>query len=125
MGFLYVIAWKSELETGGKVDSLIEELLSGLHKYNIRVFVEKNKEKGKDIVKQALKEHDLDYILKEGMVFTIEPIICLNKYQNLYLLPDKWSIISPNNPSSQFEHTVMITKNGCEILTLRPDEKLL
>lgn len=66
-----------------------------------------------------------NYILKEGMVFTIEPIICLNKYQNLYLLPDKWSIISPNNPSSQFEHTVMITKNGCEILTLRPDEKLL
>lgn len=59
MGFLYVIAWKSELETGGKVDSWIEELLSGLHKYNIRVFVEKNKEKGKDIVKQALKEHGL------------------------------------------------------------------
>lgn len=64
-------------------------------------------------------------ILKPGMVFTIEPIVCLYPYKNLYVLPDQWSIISPGNPSAQYEHTILITKTGCEILTLRPDERQL
>ena len=36
---------------------------------------------------------------------------------------DNWSIISPYNPSSQLEHSILITKNGYEILTIRENEE--
>ena len=59
MGFLYVIAWKNELEIEGKVDIWIKQLLSDLYKYNIKVFFEQTGEKRADIVKQVLKEYRL------------------------------------------------------------------
>ena len=56
------------------------------------------------------------------MAFTIEPIIMMNKYRNLYLWEDKWTVVCPENPSAQWEHTILITENGHEILTLRDNE---
>lgn len=53
-----------------------------------------------------------------GMVFTIEPMINAGKYQTK-LLKDGWTAItSDGSLSSQWEHTVCVTKTGVEILTL-------
>jgi methionyl aminopeptidase len=58
--------------------------------------------------------------LKAGMVFTIEPMINLGTYE-VDLLADKWTVITRDRKlSAQFEHTIVVTKTGCEILTQRP-----
>jgi methionyl aminopeptidase len=61
--------------------------------------------------------------LKEGMVFTIEPMINQGK-RHCKLLPDEWTVVTKDHKlSAQFEHTIVVTKEGCEILTLRDEEK--
>jgi len=56
--------------------------------------------------------------LEEGMVFTIEPMINAGKYETK-LLNDGWTAVTKDKSlSAQFEHTVGITNNGCEIFTL-------
>lgn len=58
-------------------------------------------------------------ILKEGMVIAVEPMINLGT-SNIYILDDDWTIITADNkPSAHFEHTVVVTKDGYEILTKR------
>ena len=58
-------------------------------------------------------------ILKEGMVIAIEPMLNLGT-ANVYLLDDDWTVVTADNePSAHFEHTVLITKDGYEILTKR------
>jgi len=57
--------------------------------------------------------------LKAGMVFTIEPMINVGGYQ-VEILEDKWTAITLDGSlSAQFEHTLLVTKTGCEILTER------
>tara|TARA_B100000989_G_scaffold44597_1_gene28421 strand:- start:757 stop:1557 length:801 start_codon:yes stop_codon:yes gene_type:complete len=59
-------------------------------------------------------------ILKEGMFFTIEPMINVGGY-GVKVLDDGWTAVtSDKSLSAQFEHTIGITKNGCEIFTLSP-----
>ena len=61
--------------------------------------------------------------MKPGMTFTIEPVICMIRYKQLFMLDDNWSVIlPPNNPSAQWEHTILITNDGHEILTFREKE---
>ena len=56
--------------------------------------------------------------LKEGMVFTIEPMINAGGYQTK-VLNDGWTAVTKDKSrSAQVEHTVGITNNGCEIFTL-------
>ncbi|MDX8396047.1 MAG: M24 family metallopeptidase, partial [Mariprofundaceae bacterium] len=56
--------------------------------------------------------------LKEGMVFTIEPMVNLGKAA-IKLLGDKWTVVTRDKSlSAQFEHTMALTKDGVEILTL-------
>ena len=58
-------------------------------------------------------------ILKEGMVIAVEPMLNLGT-PNIYILDDDWTIITADNkPSAHFEHTVLVTKDGYEILTKR------
>ena len=58
--------------------------------------------------------------LKEGMIFTIEPMINLGTYE-CKVLKDEWTVITADKKwSAQFEHTVLVTKNGYEILTPWP-----
>ena len=66
-----------------------------------------------------------DLILKKGMTFTIEPIVLVKPYKQLFILDDKWSVYCPENLSAQFEHTIMITDNGFEILTKNKNKKNL
>lgn len=58
--------------------------------------------------------------LKAGMVFTIEPMINLGNY-DVQILDDEWTAVTVDGSlSAQFEHTIVVTKKGSEILTKRP-----
>jgi len=55
--------------------------------------------------------------LEEGMTFTIEPMINAGK-RHVRLLPDGWTVITKDRkPSAQWEHTLLVTSDGVEILT--------
>jgi methionyl aminopeptidase len=61
-------------------------------------------------------------ILDAGMIFTIEPMINLGK-KEVKVLPDGWVAVTKDRSlSAQFEHTVLVTPSGYEILTLRQEE---
>ena len=56
-------------------------------------------------------------IIKEGMIFTIEPMINLGNYETK-ILNDGWTAVTKDKSlSAQFEHTIGVTKDGCEIFT--------
>jgi len=58
--------------------------------------------------------------IREGMTFTVEPMINLGT-KHSRVLADKWTVITRDGKwSAQFEHTILVTKTGYEILTL-PD----
>lgn len=58
-------------------------------------------------------------ILKEGMTIAVEPMLNLGT-ADVYILDDDWTIVTADNkPSAHFEHTVLVTKDGYEILTKR------
>ena len=62
--------------------------------------------------------------LEEGMTLAIEPMVNVGGHQ-VETLPDRWTIVTKDRSlSAHFEHTVAITKNGPDILTLRPGETL-
>ena len=55
--------------------------------------------------------------IKEGMIFTIEPMINFGNYETK-TLQDGWTAVTKDKSlSAQFEHTIGVTKNGCEIFT--------
>ena len=56
--------------------------------------------------------------IKAGMIFTVEPMINLGKFETK-TLNDGWTAVTKDKSlSAQFEHTVGVTKEGCEIFTL-------
>lgn len=58
--------------------------------------------------------------LRAGMVFTIEPMINLGSAE-VRILDDEWTVVTADGSlSAQFEHTVLVTRGGCEILTEAP-----
>jgi methionyl aminopeptidase len=58
--------------------------------------------------------------LKPGMTFTIEPMINLGSWE-VQILADDWTAVTADGKlSAQFEHTVLVTPDGCEVLTARP-----
>ena len=60
--------------------------------------------------------------VQAGMVFTIEPMINAGK-RHVKLLPDDWTVVTKDRSlSAQWEHTVLVTENGYELLTLSPAE---
>jgi methionyl aminopeptidase len=59
--------------------------------------------------------------LKVGMVFTIEPMVNVGEWEIDVDPADKWTVTTADGSlSAQFEHTIAVTKNGCEVLTQRP-----
>jgi methionyl aminopeptidase len=61
--------------------------------------------------------------LREGMVFTIEPMINQGK-RDVHTEDDGWTVVTSDGKlSAQFEHTVAVTRTGVQVLTLRPDER--
>jgi len=61
--------------------------------------------------------------LQSGMTFTIEPMINAGN-RHVKLLPDQWTVVTKDRSlSAQWEHTVLVTKDGYEVLTQRPEEE--
>lgn len=64
-------------------------------------------------------------MLREGMVFTIEPMINQGR-SAVWTEDDGWTVVTRDGQlSAQFEHTVAVTRNGVRVLTLRPEETML
>jgi len=62
------------------------------------------------------------FALKEGMTFTIEPMINAGKKETR-LLADDWTVVTRDHSlSAQWEHTVLVTDSGYDVLTLVPGE---
>jgi len=60
--------------------------------------------------------------LQAGMTFTIEPMINAGTHHTK-LLPDEWTVVTKDHKlSAQWEHTILVTDTGVEILTARPEE---
>ncbi len=63
-------------------------------------------------------------VLREGMVFTIEPMINQGGHA-VRTEEDGWTVVTRDGQlSAQFEHTVAVTGNGVRVLTLRPGERV-
>lgn len=60
-------------------------------------------------------------ILEEGMFFTIEPMVNAGHYDTRLNHLDGWTVTTRDRSlSAQFEHTIGVTRDGCEIFTLSP-----
>ena len=61
--------------------------------------------------------------LRPGMTFTIEPMVNAG-HRHVKLLPDGWTVVTKDRKlSAQWEHTILVTESGHEVLTLRREER--
>lgn len=64
-------------------------------------------------------------VLQRGMAFTIEPMVNAGDY-HIRVMKDGWTVKTKDRSlSAQYEHTIVVTKDGCEIMTRYPDDTLL
>lgn len=64
-------------------------------------------------------------VMQPGMIFTIEPMINAGK-KEVKLLKDDWTVVTKDHSlSAQWEHTILVTDTGYDILTLRRDESVI
>lgn len=62
--------------------------------------------------------------LEAGMIFTIEPMVNIGKRQ-VKLLSDNWTVVTKDHSlSAQWEHTILVTENGYEVLTQCPGDDI-
>ncbi|MCU7851327.1 MAG: type I methionyl aminopeptidase [Candidatus Thiodiazotropha sp. (ex Monitilora ramsayi)] len=65
---------------------------------------------------------DTGLVLQPGMCFTIEPMVNAGK-QQVKLKPDGWTVVTKDRSlSAQYEHTLLVTDDAYEVLTLRKEE---
>jgi methionyl aminopeptidase len=63
-------------------------------------------------------------VIEPWMTFTVEPMINLGGWEVTTDRKDKWTVRTKDGSlSAQFEHTVLVTETGAEILTLTPSQK--
>lgn len=63
-----------------------------------------------------------NFILKPGMVLALEPMITLGDWR-IKTSSDGWTVITADDSmAAHFEHTVVVTAKGCDVITRRPDE---
>lgn len=63
-------------------------------------------------------------VLQAGMTFTVEPMVNAGDYR-IRTMKDGWTVKTKDRSlSAQYEHTIVVTENGCEILTLRKDDTI-
>lgn len=71
---------------------------------------------------QCFLGNHYDGEMMTGMTFTIEPILCTGN-PKFFILADKWTAATRDGSrTAQYEHTILITKSGCEILTISDKE---
>lgn len=119
----------------------IEQVKPGAHFGDIGAVIQQHAEKNRFSVVREYCGHGIGRIfheppnvlhygtagsgemLKSGMIFTIEPMINAGK-RFVKLLPDGWTVVTKDHSlSAQWEHTILVTDTGYEILTLRSEEK--
>lgn len=112
------------IKAGSRVGDIGYAVSEVAHKYNLGVVKELA---GHGIGSEVHEDPDVpNYgkkgtgpILKEGMVIAVEPMLNLGT-EEIYMLDDDWTIVTADDlPSAHFEHTVLVTKDGYEILTKR------
>lgn len=119
----------NEVKSGarlGNVGAAIQEFIEPLGFSVVRDFVGHGV--GREFHEEPSVAHygrrDSGLRLKTGMVFTVEPMINQGVW-NIKILKDNWTAVTTDGKlSAQFEHTVAVTPNGFDILTLsEPDSK--
>lgn len=69
-------------------------------------------------------EANTGVVLEPGMTFTIEPMINAGK-RDIKLLPDSWTVVTRDHSlSAQWEHTILVTESGHEVLTQLPGRQI-
>ncbi|QJC30625.1 type I methionyl aminopeptidase [Enterobacteriaceae endosymbiont of Neohaemonia nigricornis] len=68
-------------------------------------------------------DYDNGIVLQNGMIFTIEPMINIGN-KDVYVMDDGWTVRTIDKTySAQYEHTILINNDGCEVLTIRQEEQ--
>ncbi|MCK4743602.1 MAG: type I methionyl aminopeptidase [Sulfuriflexus sp.] len=63
-------------------------------------------------------------VLEPGMIFTIEPMVNIGK-RGVKVLPDDWTVVTKDRSlSAQWEHTILVTEDGFDVLTQRPGDDI-
>ena len=119
----------------------IEQVKPGAHFGDIGAVIQQHAEKNRFTVVREYCGHGIGKIFHEppnvlhygqfgtgeeilpGMIFTIEPMINAGK-RFVKLLPDQWTVVTKDHSlSAQWEHTILVTETGFEVLTKRTEEK--
>ncbi len=119
----------------------IEQLAAGKHLGDIGEAIQEHVEKNRFSVVREYCGHGIGRVfhedpqvlhygkagtgmeLKAGMTLTVEPMVNAGKPQ-VRLLPDGWTVVTKDHTlSAQWEHTVLITESGFEVLTLGADQR--
>ncbi len=119
----------------------IEEIAPGKHLGDIGEAIQKNVEKQRFSVVREYCGHGIGrvfhedpqvlhygkagsgYKLQSGMTMTVEPMVNAGK-RHVRLLPDGWTVVTRDHKlSAQWEHTILITEDGYEVLTLGADDR--
>ena len=61
--------------------------------------------------------------MEVGHIFTIEPIIMVKNRSEIKMWSDGWTVVANGIPSAQWEHMILITPNGAEMLTERAEDR--
>jgi methionyl aminopeptidase len=119
----------------------IEELAAGKHLGDVGAAIQKYVEKNRFSVVREYCGHGIGRIfhedpqvlhygtkgagleLKAGMTMTVEPMVNAGK-ASVKLLPDGWTVVTKDHSlSAQWEHTILITATGYEVLTLGASDR--
>ena len=112
----------SEIKPGNRVGDISNAIEEYANKHNLGIVKELV---GHGVGSSLHEEPDVpNYgkkstgpILKEGMVLAVEPMLNYGD-ADIYMLDDGWTIVTEDDsPSAHFEHTVVVTRDGYEILT--------
>ena len=115
-----------QVKPGARIGDISHAVESWANKYNLGVVVElEGHGIGQDMHEDPGVPNygtpNTGPILREGMVICIEPMLNLGS-PDIYMLEDGWTIKTEDDlPSAHYEHTVLVTKDGYEILTKRFD----
>ena len=117
-----LFAGLKQIKPGNRIGDISHAIETHANKYNLGVVRELV---GHGVGTSVHEEPDVpNYgeagrgpVLKEGMVLAIEPMLTLGR-RDICILDDDWTIETiDNSPAAHFEHTVVVTKDGYEILT--------
>jgi methionyl aminopeptidase len=119
----------------------IEELAAGKHLGDVGAVIQKYVEKNRFSIVREYCGHGIGRVfhedpqvlhygtkgtgleLKAGMTLTVEPMVNAGK-ASVKLLPDGWTVVTKDHSlSAQWEHTILITETGYEVLTLGASDR--